>query len=253
MDFNNRIWLVTGANSGIGLAITNQILSDGKDVVVAVDKDQEELEKLALANYKIVPERCDLQQVDQIRELFEKIQHHPKLGRVDVLVNNAGRGGCKGILDMSPEDFVSMTQVNLIAPTVCSQMAIENMPMEGNGGHIVNILSVWAWTVPSREYTHYYSATKHALKTVAECIRIEASSRKLKVKVTNISPGPVETNFNYNSVQNKEEAEKIYGGIKSYIRLTSEEVAEAVINAVNSPNNVQVNEVVLTPSGYVTC
>jgi short-subunit dehydrogenase len=51
-------------------------------------------------------------------------------------------------------------------------------------GHIVNVLSVWAHEVPRREYTHFYSATKHALRTVAEGLRIELAARRMDIKVT---------------------------------------------------------------------
>ena len=247
------VWVVTGANSGIGLALTHRLVGSGDNltVVVGVDKDTEELEKIETENLVVL--KCDLQDTKQITELFHKIGEHPRAGRVDVLVNNAGKGGYQGILDMTPLELVSMTQVNLLAPTLCSQLAIQSMSANGVSGHIVNILSVWAWTVPSREYTHYYSATKHALKTVAECIRIEVANRNLNIKVTNISPGPVETNFNYNSVPDKSEAERLFGGAKPYTRLAAEEVAEAVINAVKAPTNVQVNDIVLSPAGYLTC
>jgi len=233
------------------LAITNTLLSGkNKVVVVGVDKEVEELQKIESEN--LVVFKCDLQETDQVTELFSMISHHPLCGRVDVLVNNAGKGGYKGILDMTPAELVSMTQVNLLAPTICSQLATQSMAENGGRGHIVNILSVWAWTVPSREYTHYYSATKHALKTVSECMRMEVATRKLNIKVTNISPGPVETNFNYNSVPDKEEADRLFGGSKTYTRITAEEVAMAVVNSVQSPTNVQVNDIVLTPAGYLT-
>ena len=248
------IWLVTGTNSGIGLALTKQLLEGGGSIaVVAVDKHIEKLEKIQAVSDNLVVFKGDLQDTEQINDLFAMIAKHPHLGRVDVLVNNAAKGGCKGILDMSPGELISMAQVNLLAPTICSQLAVRSMEANGGSGHIVNVLSVWAWNIPSREYTHFYSATKHALKTVAECIRIEVASRKLNIKVTNISPGPVETNFNYNSVLDKEEAERVFGGAKAYTRLTAEEVAEAVINAVQAPTNVQVNDVIITPAGYLTC
>lgn len=249
-----QIWLVTGANSGIGLAITKQLLESGDSIaVVGIDKDIDQLEKIETVGGNLVVFKCNLQDTDQISLVFQKILSHDKLGRVDVLVNNAGKGGCKGILDMSAADLTSMAQVNLLAPTICSQLAVQSMAANGGCGHIVNVLSVWAWTVPSREYTHFYSATKHALRTVAECIRIEVASRNLKIKVTNVSPGPVETNFNYNSMPDRAEAERVFGGVKNYTRLTAEEVAKAVISSVKSPSNVQVNDVILSPVGYLTC
>ena len=76
-------------------------------------------------------------------------------------------------------------KVNLLAPTLCSKLAISNMEEHSkeSRGHIINILSVWGCEVPRREYTHFYSATKHALKAVAEGLRIELATRKLPIKV----------------------------------------------------------------------
>ena len=75
-----------------------------------------------------------------------------------------------------------------MAPTLCSKLAISNMTAQNKAarGHIINILSVWGCEVPRREYTHFYSATKHALKAVAEGLRIELATRKLSIKVVDI-------------------------------------------------------------------
>ena len=82
------VWVVTGANSGIGLALTQILLASGDNlaVVVGVDKDTEELENIETEN--LVVFKCDLQDTEQILELFHKIGQHPRAGRVDVLVNN---------------------------------------------------------------------------------------------------------------------------------------------------------------------
>jgi len=157
----------------------------------------------------------------------------------------------RGLLDGTPAEWLAMVQVNLLAPTLCSKLAISNMTKQSKEprGHIINILSVWGCEVPRREYTHFYSATKHALKAVAEGLRIELATRKLPIKVTNVCPGPVETNFNVSSF-GEEEAAKVFGGARDYERLSAEEVAEAVLGAVNVAPNVQVEEIVVTPSGY---
>lgn len=75
--------------------------------------------------------------------------------------------------------------MNLLAPTLCSKLAISHMTEQSKEGrgHIINVLSVWGCEVPKREYTHFYSATKHALKAVAEGFRIELAARKLLIKV----------------------------------------------------------------------
>ena len=159
---------------------------------------------------------------------------------------------------MKRNNHAAKLKVNLLAPTLCSKLAISNMTKQSKEprGHIINILSVWGCEVPRREYTHFYSATKHALKAVAEGLRIELATRKLPIKVediqvdashlmflntkvTNVCPGPVETNFNVSSF-GEEEAAKVFGGARDYERLSAEEVAEAVLGAVNVAPNVQV-------------
>ena len=89
---------------------------------------------------------------------------------------------------MKRNNHAAKLKVNLLAPTLCSKLAISNMTKQSKEprGHIINILSVWGCEVPRREYTHFYSATKHALKAVAEGLRIELATRKLPIKVGNI-------------------------------------------------------------------
>ena len=107
----------------------------------------------------------------------------------------------RGLLDGTTAEWLAMVQVwlkslwktnplaklkvNLLAPTLCSKLAISNMTEHNKQprGHIINVLSVWGCEVPRREYTHFYSATKHALKAVAEGLRIELATRKLPIKV----------------------------------------------------------------------
>jgi len=168
-----------------------------------------------------------------------------------VLVNNAGIGGARGLLDGTADEWLAMVQVNLLAPTLCSKLAISHMSddVKEPRGHILNVLSVWGCEVPRREYTHFYSATKHALKAVSEGLRIELASRKLPIKVTNVCPGPVETNFNISSF-GEEKAAEVFGGARDYDRLTAEEVAKAILGAASVADNVQVEEIVVTPRGY---
>lgn len=101
-----------------------------------------------------------------------------------VLLN--GLQWCRyGVID---SNLTVKLKVNLLAPTLCSKLAISNMTENNKDprGHIVNILSVWGCEVPRREYTHFYSATKHALKVVAEGLRIELAPRKLPIKVAGV-------------------------------------------------------------------
>jgi len=158
-------------------------VAEGKHVV-AVDKDVDALAEIRSSS--LVVRVCDLKDSYQIEELWRWLAGQAAVfGPVEVLVNNAGIGGARGLLDGTTAEWLAMVQVNLLAPTLCSKLAISNMTEHNKQprGHIINVLSVWGCEVPRREYTHFYSATKHALKAVAEGLRIELATRKLPIKV----------------------------------------------------------------------
>ena len=95
----------------------------------------------------------------EIRKLFQWIRS--ELGRLDIVVNVAGIGTDHGILDGDYEEWMKMIQVNLLAPTLSSNLAMEVMiDLCGGSGHVVNMQSVWSHAVPKTEHVHWYSVTK---------------------------------------------------------------------------------------------
>jgi len=226
---------------------------------VALDREVTRLTQIEIIQPRLSVRQCDLKDTSQVEAVFHWLEEDSGLRPVNVLVNNAGVGGVRGILDSNPAEWLPMVQTNLLGPTLCSKLAVTSIEAEASRkgvktqGHIINILSVWAHEVPKREYTHFYSATKHALRVVSECLRLELQARQLNIKVTNICPGPVETNFNRNSCETEEEAQQTFGSTGGgYVRLSPKEVADTVLMAVTTPSNLQINDILLTPAGYCT-
>eukprot|EP00092_Neocalanus_flemingeri_P013672 GFUD01014745.1.p1 GENE.GFUD01014745.1~~GFUD01014745.1.p1 ORF type:complete len:284 (+),score=67.51 GFUD01014745.1:109-852(+) len=242
---SKKIGLVTGANSGIGLATARHLFDEGV-TVVAVDKDTDQLEEQQNFHVKQV----NLLEESEIANLFQWIRSD--LGGLDIVVNVAGIGTDHGILDGNYQEWMKMIQVNLLAPTLCSKLAMEVMVDKCGGvGHVVNMQSVWSHAVPKTEHVHWYSVTKYGLKSMTDGLRIEVANRKLDIRISTVSPGPTESNFNINSFKTQDKVDQTFGTNRAFPRLDPTEVSAAVVHILKTPKNVQINDMIITPQKYV--
>jgi len=245
--WENRVALVTGASEGtIGGAIALDLVKCGM-TVIGCARNVANVEKLTAItkgmNGKLVPYKCDLTKTDEIEKMFHWIDTYHK--GVDVLVNNAGVSRMKPILEMEVEEMRTQLDVNVIALTLCSKLAVNSMLSRGvKDGHVINLNSVLGHQVLG--ILNFYSATKWAVKALSEGLRKEIAQKGSFIKVTQISPGRVETQFLYTSFGEgqKEKAEKIYNSVES---LTPQDVSDAVIHALSAGPYVQVQEIIFNP------
>lgn len=175
--------LVTGGVRGIGKSIALAFLKKGYRVCAVYSKDEENATKIAAAGVEVF--RADVANEDDVKELFAKI------GRVDVLVNNAGIALVKQIQDVSYAEFNRLMSVNVGGAFLCSREAAKGM-IDNRSGLIVNISSVWGEVGGSCESV--YSASKAALIGFTKALAKELGWSGVRVNC--VSPGVIDTAMN---------------------------------------------------------
>jgi NAD(P)-dependent dehydrogenase (short-subunit alcohol dehydrogenase family) len=194
MQIKDRVFIVTGASSGIGFS-TAIALADRGAKVALLARGTEALQKLAQQLPGCLPVTTDMTKFDRVREAVRAVHRH--YGRVDGLVNNAGRSYAAAVEEIDPVVFDEIFHLNVLGPIVAMQAVIPLMRALG-GGSIVNINSGTAFmTVP--EYG-VYSSSKRALLGISLTARAELE--KDGIAVSEIYPFITSTNFGANRMGN---------------------------------------------------
>ena len=169
-----------------------------------------------------------------------------KFGRIDVLVNNAG-----GALGLAPiekavdEDWIGMWQVNVMGLMWMTRASLRLL-RKARHGHVVNIGSVAGFE--TYKGGAGYTAAKHAVRAITRTLRLELNGEQ--IRVTEIDPGLVETEFSLVRFHGDRKAAKaVYQGLKP---LSAEDVADCVIFAVTRPPHVDIDEIVVRPVAQAT-
>ena len=190
MQIKDHVFLVTGASSGIGLS-TATALADRGAKVALLARSGDELQKLSqqLPGSLAVP--ADMTKFDRVREAVRVVHQH--YGRIDGLVNNAGRSYAASVEEIEPEIFDEIFHLNVLGPIIAMQAVIPAMRAQG-GGSIVNINSGTAFmTIPQYGV---YSSSKRALLGFSLTARAELE--KDRIVVSEIYPFITATNFGKN-------------------------------------------------------
>jgi NADP-dependent 3-hydroxy acid dehydrogenase YdfG len=236
---------VTGASSGIGEATALACARAGAAVALAARRS-ERIEGLAQQiiqeGGRAIAVPADVGDEAQARGFVERT--HAELGRLDVLVNNAGVM-LLGPLENAPtEEWRRMIHANVFGVLYCTHAALPLMHAQGSG-HIVNISSV-AGRV-ARAGSGVYNLTKFGVGAFSESLRQEGIA--LGVRVTVIEPGAVATELAaHNRPEVLEQMAQRFAGVTP---LSAQDIAGAVLYAIAQPPNVSINEVLVRPSGQV--
>ena len=189
-----KVAVVTGASSGFGQAIAENLGSVGAHVYLcgrSLAPMQATKAAIEQAGGRADVSAFDIRNAGELqRFVADAAGHH---GRLDIMVNNAGLGDpSTSLADGNPDDWREMLEVNVLALAVGCQAAIRAMRKTGSEGHIVNISSVAAL----RRESGMYGATKHAVNCLNSTLRQELESDT--IRVTSIMPGAFATNFSRN-------------------------------------------------------
>jgi NADP-dependent 3-hydroxy acid dehydrogenase YdfG len=239
--WRGRVALVTGASSGIGRAAATLLAREGMRVAVC-GRRVERLEALApeLGSAELLTLGADLRDERQIIRMFERVR--AEWGGVDVLINNAGLGHDAPLTSGSTADWREMLEVNVLALCVCTREAISDMRRRGDDGHVIHISSMAAHRVPPG--SGVYAASKFAVRALTEALRQELRQQKSKIRVSAISPGIVETEFAAQYLKSEEAARQNYARFKA---LEPADVASALRFVLESPNHMQVHDILIRP------
>lgn len=189
----NKTVLITGASGGLGERIARQCAENGANLILLA-RNFENLKKLKeeLANYsssiKIEIYQADVGDTAELKNIYEEMKL--KDITIDVLVNNAGFGMFKTVLETSLEETKNMFQVNVLGLITMTKLVLPDMIQQGSG-HIINIASQ-AGKI-STPKSAVYSATKKAVLGFSDSLRMEVKNSD--IYITTVNPGPIATNF----------------------------------------------------------
>jgi NADP-dependent 3-hydroxy acid dehydrogenase YdfG len=234
-----KVVAITGASSGIGEAAARLLAERGAKVVVGARRS-ERLEKLVAAIQAKNGEACFRTLDVTSREDMKAFMDFGKagFGRVDVLVNNAGIMPLSPMTALKVDEWDRMIDVNIRGVLNGIAAVLPDMKARGSG-HIVNVASIGAHIVVPTAAV--YSATKFAVWAISEGLRQENPD----IRVTTISPGVVATELGDDI--SDQSAKQLLGDLRK-TALTPDAIARAIAYAVEQPDDVDVNEVIVRPT-----
>ena len=263
----DKIAIVTGASSGIGLAIARAFGREGAAVVLAGRTPapmEEAANEISANSGRALVRRVDVRDEKQVRQLVDATVK--EFGGLDIYVNNAGVNHFDSVLEGSVEKWRDMLETNVIGMALgCREAA---RVMQGKGGHIVNVSSVAARYAEAEN--PMYAASKHAAGALTESLRLALQGKN--IRITAVMPGAVLTSIARNMPQ-----EQLFGigrmfgidpeqvGLRpgeqlprevldrvaaatANVLLRPENIADAVLFAVTQPETMHVNEIMVRPA-----
>ncbi|GER88218.1 oxidoreductase [Dictyobacter vulcani] len=243
-SLQGKVALITGASSGIGEASALSLAAEGAHVVVVArrgERLQELVRKIQQNGGQAVPIVADVADEQQVAEMVKHVKN--TLGRIDILVNNAGVMLLGQIDGANTEDWRRMVAINVMG-LMYTTHAVLPLMKEQNRGHIINISSV-AGRV-ARAGSGVYNVTKWGVVAFSEALRQE--SYKNNIRVTVIEPGAVATELT-DHITDESARQKQGEWLQGLTPLESEDIAAAIVYAVTQPERVNVNEILIRPTG----
>jgi len=239
----DKVAIITGASSGIGLATALALSKAGAKVAIGarrVDKLEALAKKISDDGGEVFYQKLDVTQKLECDNFAKAVLE--KWGSIDILVNNAGLMPLSFFKSLKIDEWDRMIDVNIKGVLYSTASVISHMK-EKKSGHIVNISSVAGRIVfPAGSV---YCATKHAIAAFSEGLRQEFSVRS-NIRVTSIEPGAVATELT--DTITDESLKGFVENTKKMQALQANDIANAILFAVDSPSYVNVNEILIRPT-----
>jgi NADP-dependent 3-hydroxy acid dehydrogenase YdfG len=225
------VLLITGASSGIGAATARATTGSHRLVLAARREDavRELADELGGAE-RALALRCDVTEWNQVESMAKEALDH--FGRIDAVFANAGFGASRGYLEESPEHWRSMVLTNVYGVALTIRATLPHLLERGDGHYLITSSVAGRLALPGS----LYSATKHAAGAIGEGLRLELRQMddNDSIRVTLIEPGMVDTEF-------------FDDGAPDWA-LRDEDIAGAVVWALEQPDRVEVNEILVRPT-----
>lgn len=239
----NKIILITGASSGIGEACAHLLAAHGANLILGARRIErlQKIEQELVQQYNV---RCLILPLD----VRNKEQIHTQLGSlpaewqaIDILINNAGLALDTLPISAGVEDHWDiMIDTNIKGLLYVSRAVLPGM-IERNSGHVVNIGSIAGHECYPNG--NVYSATKHAVHAISKSMRLDLLGSP--VRITEIAPGAVETEFSEVRWKDKQRAKDFY---KEFCPLMAEDIAESIFYCITRPSHVTIEQMLVMPT-----
>ena len=243
-NIKGKIAFISGASSGIGKATAEKLAEMGANLIICARREnilnelKEKLEKQYGIKVKTLV--FDVRSYSDVLKNINSLDDEWK--KIEILVNNAGLAvGLEKLYEYNMEDVDRMVDTNIKGFTYIANTILPLMIATDKVCTVINIGSVAGEIAYPRG--SIYCATKFAVKAISDSMRSELIDKK--IKVTNIKPGLVDTEFSLVRFKgDKERADGVYGGIEP---LYAEDIADTIAYVVNLPDKIQITDLTVTP------
>ncbi len=239
MSLANKVVIVTGASSGIGEAIARELASSNCKVMLAARREERLKSLVQELGDSVAYHLTDVTNSKQVQEMAQATID--RFGKIDVLVNNAGIMPVSPLIDLKIDDWNKAIDINIRGVLYGIAAVLPHM-QERSSSHIINIGSIASLhAIPNFAV---YCGTKYAVRAISESLRKETLG---KVRVTIVYPGAIESEL-IQSNNDEQTANQINSSFSEVDFIPPTAISRAVRYAIEQPNEVAVNEIVVRPS-----
>ncbi len=226
MGLKGKVAIVTGGNSGIGLSIVLELAKQGANIVIDYVSNPEATEALekqvAALGDKVIGVKADVSKVAELQSLIDTAVKN--LGRLDIMVNNAGVETRTSVLDTTEEQYEKVLAINLKSAFFGTQLAAKQMIKQGGGGRIINITSVHEdWPMPGNAA---YCLSKGGMRMLTRTAGVELAPHN--ILVVSVGPGAVATPINLSTMNDPALMKKLNSAIPLGRMAQPEEIGSVV-------------------------
>ncbi|WP_022707811.1 SDR family oxidoreductase [Paracoccus zeaxanthinifaciens] len=241
MSIENKVVLITGASSGLGEATARHLAERGAKLALAArrqDKLETIAEDLRAKGTEVEVIQTDVTDRAQVQTMVDRTVE--RFGRMDVIVNNAGLMAIAPMDEAKVDEWDKMIDINIkgVLYGIASALPVFR---KQQSGHFINLSSVAGIKVFAPGGT-VYSGTKYAVRAITDGLRAEVGGN---IRTTSIEPGAVDSELKYGS-SHEESSEAVQQFYQQAI--PSDSVARAIAYAIEQPDEVDINEIVLRPT-----